>query len=125
METRDRRTNLTFFGAALAAWLVVGVIVLTRDPILDPIAGYVGAAAMAVAVGLTTVPLFWLVSFARGRRIAYRGAWGRAIRRGTWVGLIAGIFVVLRLLEIFQPQFALFIIAMVLVAESATTSIER
>jgi len=69
--------------------------------------------------------LFWLVAFGRGRRIAYRGAWNRAIRRGGWAGLIVGIFVVLRLQGLFQPQLALFIIAMVLVAESATSSIER
>jgi len=125
METKDRRTNLAFFAAAFAAWLMVGVIVLTRDPILDPAAGYVGALMMAAAVGLTTVPLFWLVAFARGRRIAYRGAWGKAIRRGGWAGLVVGIFVVLRLQDLFQPQLALFIVAMVLVAESATTSIER
>ena len=125
METRDRRTNLAFFAAALAAWLVVGVIVLTRDPVREPIAGYAGALMMAAAVGLTTVPLFWLVAFGRGRRIAYRGAWNRAIRRGGWAGLIVGIFVVLRLQGLFQPQLALFIVAMVLVAESATSSIER
>lgn len=124
METRDRRTNLAFFAAAAAAWLVVGVLVQTRDPIVDPIAGYAGAAMMAAAVGLTTIPLFWLAAFARGRRIAYRGSWGRAARRGAWVGLIVGIFVVLRLQELFQPQLALFIIALVLVAES-TLSMER
>jgi len=124
METRDRRTNLVFFAAALAAWLVVGVIVLTRDPILDPTAGYAGAAMMGTAVGLTTVPLFWLAAFARARRIAYRGSWSRAMRRGAWVGLVVGVFVVLRLLGIFQPQLALFIVAMVLVAES-TLSMER
>jgi hypothetical protein len=33
--------------------------------------------------------------------------------------------VILRLQDLFQPQLALFIVAMVLVAESATTSIER
>lgn len=124
METRDRRTNLAFFAAALAAWLVVGVIVLTRDPIIEPTAGYAGAAMMGTAVGLTTVPLFWLAAFARARRIAYRGSWGRAMRRGAWVGLVVGIFVVLRLLGMFQPQLALFIVAMVLVAES-TLSMER
>ncbi|MEW5989827.1 MAG: hypothetical protein AB1736_00585 [Chloroflexota bacterium] len=118
METRDRRTNLAFFAAALAAWLVVGVIVVTRDPVLEPLAGYAGAATMGTAVGLTTVPLFWLAAFARARRIAYRGSWGRAMRRGAWVGLVVGLFVVLRLLDIFQPQLALFIIALVLVAES-------
>jgi len=125
VETKDRQTNLAFFAAALAAWLVVGVIVLTRDPIQEPASGYAGALMMAAAVGLTTVPLFWLVAFARGRRIAYRGSWSRAVRRGGWVGLIVGIFVVLRLQDLFQPQLALFIVAMVLVAESATTSIER
>lgn len=124
METRDRRTNLAFFAAAVAAWMVVTVIVLTRDPVAEPLAGYVGAVAMAAAVGLTTVPLFWLASFARGRRIAYRGAWNRAIRRGAWMSLVVGIFIVLRLQELFQPQLALFILAMVLVAES-TLSTER
>ena len=124
METRDRRTNLAFFGAALAAWLVVAVIVLTRDPILEPAAGYAGAAAIGVAVGITTVPLFWLAAFARSRRIAYRGAWTRAIRRGGWVALVIAILVVLRLQQLFQPQLALFIVAMVLVAES-TLSMER
>lgn len=124
METRDRRTNTAFFAAALAAWLAVAGLVLTRDPIAEPLAGYAGAVMMGTAVGLTAVPLFWLVTFARGRRIAYRGAWGRAIRRGAWVGLVAAIFVVLRLQELFQPQLALFIVAMVLVAES-TLSMDR
>lgn len=124
METRDRRLNLAFFAAALGAWLAVAAVVLTRDPVAQPIAGYVGALLMAVAVGLTTVPLFWLGAFSRTRRIAYRGSWTRAMRRGAWVGLIIGIFVVLRLQELFQPQFAFFIVALVLVAES-TLSLER
>jgi len=124
METRDRRTNLAFFAAAITAWLVVAVIVGTRDPLLDPIAGYAGAAMMAAAAGLTAVPLFWLAAFARRRRIAYHGSWGRAARRGAWVGLVVGIVVVLRLQELFQPQLALFIVALVLVAES-TMSMER
>ena len=124
METRDRRTNLAFFAAALAAWLVVGAIVVTRDPLLEPVAGYAGAVTMGTAVGLTTVPLFWLAAFARSRRIAYRGSWGRAMRRGAWTGLVIGVFVVLRLLGMFQPQLALFIVALVLVAES-TLSMER
>ena len=121
---RDRRTNLGFFAAALAAWLVVAGIVLTRDPVREPLAGYAGAATMGVAVGLTTIPLFWLAAFLLGRRIAWRGAWNRAIRRGAWVGLVAGTFVVLRLQGLFQPQLALFIVAMVLVAET-TLSMER
>ncbi len=124
METRDRRTNLTFFAAALAAWLVVALVVLTRDPVLEPLAGYAGAVMMGSAIGLTVTPLFWLAAFARGRRVAYRGAWGKAMRRGAWAGLVTGVFVVLRLQDLFQPELALFIVAIVLVAES-TMSMER
>ncbi|MBI2777130.1 MAG: hypothetical protein HYX57_07685 [Chloroflexi bacterium] len=124
MEPKDRRWNLALFGAALAAWVVVGIIVLTRDPIAEPMAGYLGAVAIGAAVGITTMPLFWLAAFARGRRIAYRGSWTRALRRGGWVALVTGILVVLRLQGLFQPQLVLFIVAMVLVAES-TLSMER
>ena len=124
METRDRRTNLALFAAAAVAWLVVAWIILTLDPVLEPIAGYAGAVSMGAAVGLTTIPLFWLAAFARGHRIAFRGAWSRAVRRGGWVGLIVAIFVVLRLLDLFQLPFALFILAMIVVAET-TLSMER
>lgn len=124
MEPKDRRWNLALFGAALAAWVVVGFIVLTRDPIAEPMAGYLGAVAIGAAVGITTMPLFWLAAFARGRRIAYRGSWTRALRRGGWVALVTGILVILRLQGLFQPQLVLFIVAMVLVAES-TLSMER
>jgi len=64
------------------------------------------------------------VPFARQGRITYLGAWPRAIRRGTWLGLVVVILVVLRLQALFQPQLALFIIAMVLVAET-TLSMDR
>jgi len=124
MEPRDRRANLAFFAAALTAWLVVGGIVLTQDPLLVPVAGYAGAVAMGIAVGLTSVPIFWLVPFAAQDRITYQGAWPRAIRRGGWLGLVVVILVVLRLQALFQPQLALFIIAMVLVAET-TLSMDR
>ena len=124
METRDRRRNLALFGAALAAWLVVGAIVLTLDPVINPSAGYLGALAMGLALALTTIPLFWLVPFARQRRISYRGAWTRAVRRGAWAGLVASLFIVMRLHALFQPPIALFIVALVLVAES-TMSMER
>ena len=122
MEVRDRRTNLAFFVAAFGAWLVVAAIVLTQDPIRVPTAGYAGAAAMGLAVGLTTVPLFWLAPFARHRRIAYRGAWTRSIRRGGWVSFLVFLLVVLRLQGFFQPQLALFIIALVIVAETTLSS---
>lgn len=124
METRDRRINLLLFAAATAAWLIVGVIVFTLDPVLNPAAAYGGAVAMGVAMGLTTMPLFWLVPFARQGRIAFRGSWVRAIRRGTWAGLIVTILVVLRVGALLELPVALFIGALVVVAE-ITMSSER
>lgn len=124
METRDRRANLALFGAAFVAWLIVGWIVLTLDPRTDPSVGYAGAGAMGIAIGLTTVPLFWLAKFGRQRRIAYRGDWIRALRRGAWVAALVALFVVMRIQGVFQPPIGLFILAMVLVAET-TLSAQR
>jgi hypothetical protein len=124
MEPRDRLANLAVFGAAAVVWILVGLIVTTRDPRVDSSAGFLGAALIGIAVGLTTIPLFWLSVFARHRRIAYRGDWMRAVRRGAWVTVVVAVLVVLRLQNLFQPQVALFILAMVFVAE-ATLSVER
>ena len=124
MESRDRLANLAVFGAATVVWILVGLVVTTRDPRVDSGAGFLGAGLIGLAVGLTTIPLFWLSVFARHRRIAYRGDWMRAVRRGAWVTVVVAVLVVLRLQNLFQPQIALFILAMVFVAE-ATLSVER
>jgi hypothetical protein len=124
MEARDRLINLGTFGAAAVVWLLVALIVTTRDPVADPVAGFVGAALIGLAIGLTTIPIVWLVVFARHRRIAYQGDWTRAARRGGWVGLIAAIFIVLRLQGALELPIALFILALAAVAE-ATLSAER
>jgi len=124
MEARDRLTNLGFFAAAGVVWILVALVVTTRDPKVDPAAGFIGALLIGLALGLTVVPLFWLAVFARHRRIAYRGDWTRAVRRGAWVAVVAAIFVILRLQGVFQPPIALFIVALVILAE-ATLSVER
>lgn len=124
MEARDRLTNLGFLAAAGLVWILVAIVLTTRDPILDPPAGYVGALLIGLALGLTAIPLFWLAVFARHRRIAYRGDWTRAVRRGGWVAVVAALFIVLRLNDVFHPAIALFILALVAVAE-ATLSVER
>jgi hypothetical protein len=124
MEARDRLTNLGFFAAAGVVWILVALVVTTRDPKVDPTAGFVGALLIGLALGLTVVPLFWLGVFARHRRIAYRGDWTRAARRGAWVAIVVTIFVILRLQGVFQPPIALFIVALVILAE-ATLSVER
>jgi hypothetical protein len=124
METRDRLLNLATFGAAAVVWILVALVVTSRDPIEDPVAGVIGAALIGLAVGLTLVPVLWLIVFGRHRRIAYQGDWTRAARRGGWVGLIVAIFIVLRLQGALEPPIALFIVALAAVAE-ATLSVER
>jgi hypothetical protein len=124
VEPRDRLANLAFFAVAALVWVLVAVVVTTRDPRVDTGAGYVGALLIGLALGLTVIPLFWLATFGRHRRIAYRGDWTRAIRRGGWVAIVAAVFVILRLQQVFQPPIALFILALVVVAE-ATLSVER
>jgi len=124
MEARDRLVNLAVLGAAAVVWVLVGLIVTTRDPVADPLAGFIGAALIGLAVALTLIPIAWLLVFARHRRIAYRGDWIRAARRGGWIGLIVAIFIVLRLQSALELPIALFIVALAAVAE-ATLSAER
>ncbi|HEY7132188.1 MAG TPA: hypothetical protein VH440_08040, partial [Candidatus Limnocylindrales bacterium] len=113
-----------FFAAAGVVWILVALVVTTRDPKVDSAAGYVGALLIGLALGLTMIPLFWLTVFGRHRRIAYRGDWTRAVRRGLWVAIVAAVFVILRLQGVFQLPIALFIVALVVLAE-ATLSVER
>ena len=124
MESRDRLLNVLLLAAAVAAWAVVALIVLNRDPTEDPLAGFLGAAAMGTAVGLSATPLFWLAVFARHGRIAYRGDWLRAGRRGLWVGLVVGLLVELRVLGVFSLPIALVLVVLVVFAE-LTLSLER
>ena len=124
MEPRDRLLNLGLLAAAGVVWILVGLIVTTRDPFADPIAGYLGALLMGLAVGLTVIPLAWLVVFSRHRRIAYQGDWLRAARRGGWIGLFVATIVVLRLVDAFQLPIILFLAAIFIVAE-ITLSAER
>ena len=124
MESRDRIANLALLAAALLTWILVGVLVTTRDPYQDPMAGYLGALLIGLAVGLTAVPLAWLTVFARHRRIAYKGDWMRAARRGAWIGLFVTVLVILRLVDAFQLPIVLFLAAIFVVAE-ITLSAER
>jgi hypothetical protein len=124
MEPRDRLLNLGLLAVAGVVWVLVGLIVVTRDPYLDAMAGYLGALLIGLAVGLTAIPLAWLVVFSRHRRIAYQGDWIRAARRGGWIGLFVAVIVVLRLVDAFQLPIILFLAAIFVVAE-VTLSAER
>lgn len=122
MTRRDRRLSLLLFAAAAAGWVIVAVVGVNVDPVETPGGGYIGAAALGIAAALTAAPLFWLGWFAKQRRIAYRGDWRRAIRRGGWVGLLVAVFVLMRLNGVFQPEIGLFLVALALVAEVTLSS---
>jgi hypothetical protein len=124
MDPRDRTANLGFFAAAGIAWVLVGLVVTTRDPITDPGAGVIGAVLIGLAIALTLVPLLWLTVFGRHHQIAYRGDWVRAIRRAAWVGIVVTVLIVLRVQGLLELPIALFMIALVVVAE-ATLSADR
>lgn len=122
MSRRDRLLNLALVVAAAAAWLGVSWVLVNVDPRTDPSSGYLGAGLIGLASGVTAAPLFWLVAFTLRRRIAYRGAWLRAARRGIWVGVLVGVFVVMRLQDLFQLPIALFLGALALVTEVALSN---
>ncbi len=124
MEPQDRLSNVALFLAALVVWGLVWLVVTTRDPLLDPTAGFVGAALIGLASGLTIAPAFWLGTYALHRRIAYRGDWSRALRRSAWVAVVVALFVALRVQGVFSLPIGLFVVAMVLLAE-VTLTVER
>ena len=122
MEGRDRRRALLLIGLAAVAWAGVAAVLILVDPLSSSAAGFAGGGAIGAAAALTTAPLFWLVSFARHNRIAYRGDWWRALRRGIWVGALVAVFVIMRVNGIFQLPIALFFIALAIVAEVTLTA---
>lgn len=122
MGRRDRRLCLALFGVAALAWVAVAIVGFTVDPLASPSGGFIGAGALGAASAITAAPLFWLAWFARQRRIAYRGDWTRAARRGAWIGVLAAVFVVMRLNGVFQPEIGLFLVALAVVAEVTLSS---
>ena len=124
MGANDRLANGFFILAAIAAWISVTQIVTTTYPRENATAGLIGAGLIGLACGLTTVPLFWLVWFARHRQIALLGDWSRAIRRGAWVAGVVALFVALRIQAVLSLPIAVFVVVLVLMAE-ITLSMER
>ena len=123
MYARDRAANLGLFALGALSWSLVGLLFTTRAP-TDIQVELIAASMLGLAIGLTVVPLFWLARFAAQRRIAYRGDWVRAGRRGVWVGVVVALFVVLRAQGAFSLPLALFVIVMVSFVE-VSLSVER
>ena len=75
----------------------------------------IGLAALTAALLVT--PFAFLGEFMARRRIVYRGAWGRAARRGIGVGLIAAVLAGLRLAGVLGVATALFVVILGAVIE--------
>jgi hypothetical protein len=69
-------------------------------------------ALAAITAGLAVVPFALLAEFAVRRRIIYRGAWGRAARRGALVAAIVAAIAGLRLGGALSVPVALFVISL-------------
>jgi len=124
MYRRDRVACLALLTTAGVAWLALGYVLTTLDPVGNASVLLSGALLLGAALTLTIAPVLWLLGFARARRIAYRGAWWVALRRGLLVGLVASLLVLLAGQETFSLPLAAFIAAMALLVE-LTLSLRR
>jgi hypothetical protein len=85
----------------------------------------IGIGLAAVAVGLLVTPFAFLAEVMTDRHIVYRGAWGRAARRGLLAGLVVGILAGLRLAGVLSVPTALFVIILAGAVEWLAARIDR
>jgi hypothetical protein len=69
-------------------------------------------ALAAATAGVAVAPFAFLAEFAVRRRIIYRGAWGRATRRGILVAAVVAAIAGLRLGGALSVPAALFVISL-------------
>jgi len=120
----DRLASLGLFALAAVAWVAVAVVLVGFDPRTEAVVLLAGALLIGAALGLTLMPLLWLVGFGAQGRTAYPGDWWRAARRAALLGLIVALFVVLRGEGALNVPLALFVAAMALLVE-LTLSLRR
>jgi hypothetical protein len=74
-------------------------------------------ALAATTAGVAVMPFALLAEFAVRRRIIYRGAWGRAVRRGVLVAAVVAAIAGLRLGGALSVPVALFVISVAAATE--------
>lgn len=125
MSGRHRVTVLALIlGAVLAALLLV-VFAANACPVetaAQPCRGaprniVIVIALAAITVALTVTPFVFLGEVLARKRIVYRGAWGRAARRGVLAGLVLATLAGLRLAGALSVPIAIFIVILAGVAE--------
>jgi MFS family permease len=77
----------------------------------------VGIGLAATSTGLLVAPFAFLGEFVSRRRIVYRGAWARAVRRGLLAGIVVAVLAGLRLAGALNVPTALFVLILAGVAE--------
>ncbi|MDQ2689410.1 MAG: hypothetical protein M3Y29_03930 [Chloroflexota bacterium] len=108
----------------LAAMLLV-LFAANTCPVETPVQPCPGAArnlVLAIGLAATTValliaPFAFLGEVVARRRIVYRGAWGRAARRGVLAGLVVATLAGLRLGGTLSVPVALFVVLLAGVIE--------
>ncbi|HUF07427.1 MAG TPA: hypothetical protein VMP86_08595 [Candidatus Binatia bacterium] len=121
--------NRTIVGAlillGILAWLALIAFASSSCPVetaVQPCPGaarnlVLGITLAATAVGLLVAPFAFLGEVVAGRRIVYRGAWGRAARRGALAGLVVASLAGLRLGDALNVPIALFVLILAGVTE--------
>ena len=74
-------------------------------------------ALAAMTVGLLVAPFAFLAEVMARRRIVYRGAWGRAGRRGTLAGFAVAAMAGLKLADALSVPVAIFVLVLAAVTE--------
>jgi len=115
VSARERSITLILVAAALIAWLVVAVVLLTISPVGDAGAQLLGALVLGAAVGLTLWPLLWSANRTAPGALATSG------RRSALAGLVVSILVVLRALDAVVLPVVLFLVVGALLVEVAFT----
>lgn len=71
----------------------------------------------AAAIGLLVTPFAFTAEFAARRRIVFRGAWGRAVRRGLLAAALVAVLAGLRLGGALSVPGTLFLLTLVAMVE--------
>ena len=117
MNRADRLANLALIVFAVTAWAAVAFLFAYQAPDEGATPLLAGALLLGAAVALTLAPVLWLFGFVRHNRIAYRGDWWRALRRGVLAGLVVALYVFMRGQGLYSLPLMLFIVAMAVLIE--------
>jgi hypothetical protein len=111
VSARDRTITKALVFAALAAWLVVGVMLAFISPEESSVAQLLGALAFGAAVTLTLWPLLWTATRSQPDSLITSG------RRSVLAGLVVAILVILRAIDVVSVPVLIFVIAGAVVVE--------